>query len=217
MPLVIGMAWGVVLAYAAGRRPDGFGNGQLERLWFVIPLFVLQGVARGRLGTAASDLGLLLWAGAATAVCVYVLWQVTDLGLRLIGAGFAANLLVVLLNGYMPVSLVGFPANPDFAAWVAPAAFYVGVNEATLVSFLGDVLPILFFGDRYLLSVGDVLLLVGCALQLFGHPRPLPVLAVRDSGSSKSADGGTGSASNLEDPSMVGVHGQVSRTWRGGV
>jgi hypothetical protein len=168
VPVLIGMAWGTVLAYTAGGRLGKIDDDQLKQFWFVIPLFVAQGLARGRLGTEALGLGVLLWAGVGMLVCGFVFWRVTDIGLRLVGVGFAANLLVVLLNGHMPFSFGGSQISSDLVGSFSSSGFYGVSNQSTMLGFLGDVIPLTLFGDRYLLSAGDVLLGVGATLYLWG-------------------------------------------------
>ena len=71
-------------------------------------------------------------------------------------------MLVVLLNGFMPVYVVDGIDPADVAtALSADKGFYALGTPATLGAFLADGLALPLLGRHYLLSVGDVLLVCG--------------------------------------------------------
>ncbi len=163
-----GIALGFVLAYAAGgslgRVPE------LDaRVWAsLVVLSVVQGLARGRLfGVAATPVGLVAWGVASLVVCVAVSTYASRRGfgapgmrgLTLVVFGTLLNVLVVLLNQGMPVTGVDGAARQIGAS----GGFYVHLNEGTFLPSLGDVLVLDVGAKEALLSVGDVVLLVGVA------------------------------------------------------
>ena len=84
--------------------------------------------------------------------------SLVGMGVAATGVGF--NLLVILLNGGMPVMLG--PALDSSAVRIAVTAsggFYTLADARTQLAVLGDVLPT----PLGLASVGDVLLVVGVA------------------------------------------------------
>lgn len=86
-------------------------------------------------------------------------------GFLVMAAGVALNLLVIALNGGMPVSeaavlTVGGAAGAR--AVVAGDLFHSVMTGATKLAFLSDVLPLPGFrGLRGVFSIGDVLMFVG--------------------------------------------------------
>lgn len=86
-------------------------------------------------------------------------------GFRLITAGVASNLAVILLNGGMPVSAAAVNvAGGEVAssAFSRGNLFHVALHAATKLPLLADVLPAPGFqGLRGVLSIGDVLMYTG--------------------------------------------------------
>lgn len=133
--------------------------------------FIAQGVARGRtLGLSATAVGVVVWAVASLTICAALAWrcrargQGECVGLRLVALGTFLNVVAVLLNQGMPATSI-----PGVARAVgASEGFYVHVNAATILPFLGDVLVAGGNGLRFVLSVGDVLLMIGVCLVITG-------------------------------------------------
>ncbi|HEU5003306.1 MAG TPA: DUF5317 domain-containing protein [Actinomycetota bacterium] len=121
------------------------------------------------------------WAGTAVLMVSYgliIAFVVANLrypGTAFIGAGLALNIVVILANGAMPVSLaavhhLGLKALPGLQTGVKHHA----MTRSTRLSFLGDIIPIPYLG---IVSVGDVTLGTGVFLlvqRLVGYqPRRL--------------------------------------------
>lgn len=85
-------------------------------------------------------------------------------GIVFIGAGLALNLIVIGLNGGMPVSLDAARAAGlgDTAAYLGTAIKHRPMGPDTLMWFLGDIIPLPFV--HKVVSIGDVLLGFGVAL-----------------------------------------------------
>jgi len=125
----------------------------------MVVLFLLQGVARARLPfiRAESDWAVLVWAVAATLLlALAVLNSRSSQGFGVVALGLSANLLVVLANGGMPVLL------REGQTWDYTGAFYHPLTRADVLWFLADTLP----AGSYMLSIGDVFLLVGVSAVL---------------------------------------------------
>lgn len=147
------------------------------RLWMpgaLIALFVLQGLARGRLiWEGIGPWGLIVWALTSVLLTI-VAWRSHVRGLSVVSVGILANLIVVLLNGYMP-----FPSDSGAVLDAdVGSSFYVPANAGTRLLFMGDVLPLTLPGATYYLSIGDVLLGIGAVIYLIeSTARPTERLA----------------------------------------
>jgi hypothetical protein len=135
----------------------------------ILILFALQAVARGRLVTrVASRLTwnpVLPWALATGLLLALVLSNARQQGMPLAAAGLVANLLVVVANWGMPISLTAIP-NASGAAPAISDSFYVALAARTHFPALADVLPAPAMARTagLVFSVGDVLLLVGVSV-----------------------------------------------------
>jgi hypothetical protein len=136
----------------------------------LVVLFLLQAVARGRLLTPLSlRLGwnpVWPWLLATTGVLAVLVWNAAIPGIALGAAGTALNLLVVGINGAMPVSVAAITAS---AAEVAASGNGFYSVSATRLRLLGDVVPVPSLAKTapaFLFSVGDVLLMAGVCLVL---------------------------------------------------
>lgn len=98
-------------------------------------------------------------------LCLCLLNGGENRGFFLMAAGVAFNLLVIWLNGGMPVSnatVLAVGGATGAQAVVAGDLFHSVMTSGTRLAFLGDVLPMPGFrGLRGALSVGDVLMYVG--------------------------------------------------------
>lgn len=134
----------------------------LKWRWPILVVFVVQGVARGRLfGGGLGELGLMIWAAASLALILLAWRSASFPGVALVAAGVAANVLVVLINGGMPV-----------AAAIPEGAFYHAIGPADRLVFLADVVPA---PGRLMLSVGDILMMLGLLVAVFSAGSPTPL------------------------------------------
>ncbi len=119
----------------------------------ILLLFVLQGIARGRIPFTVTERGgVVVWGLIGVALLV-MLWGSRSLvGMPLVMIGMGLNLLVVLLNGGMPA------VHPSVVANGGGRAFYHLASAMDVAVALGDVVPL---GASFLVSLGDVLMLCG--------------------------------------------------------
>lgn len=81
-------------------------------------------------------------------------------GALIVGAGLALNLIVIAANRAMPVSVKAVrAAGLDSAAFLEAAVKHEPMGPGTLLSFLGDVIPVPLVGT--VISVGDILIGIG--------------------------------------------------------
>lgn len=161
---------GTVLGWLAGGRLRGLAQPWLRLEAVVLPLFIIQGVARGRLAYGLPSLrggGVAVWAVVSIALALVLTLSINRPGVVLAIIGILSNVWVVLLNTAMPVGGTrGAVTGLGLAS--SGRGFYRLISEATLVPFAGDVIPLQFASGLYMMSLGDVLLLVSVVTVLSG-------------------------------------------------
>lgn len=142
------------------------------RVWLLLMgAFAAQGVARGRaFGANATAAGIVVWALASLVICGALIWWCRPgsagacSGLRLVLVGTLLNVVVVLLNQGMPAaSAVGVDR-----AVTASQGFYVHLNAGTMLPFLADTVVVDGLGTHFMVSVGDLVLMVGVCVAIVG-------------------------------------------------
>lgn len=153
---------GLGTCLALGRELHEIGAWRLRWSWPVLGAFALQGAFRSAWpsGWGSPEVATLAWAALGAAVCALLLPDLRRAGVPLVMAGFLANILVVLVNNGMPVVHDG--ASHSLAG-TAPFYHVAGAQDALLL--LADLLPV---PGGFLLSIGDVLLLVGIVVAMVG-------------------------------------------------
>lgn len=173
MPVLVALGWGLAVGLACGGSIRALGTLRLRGDVLILPCFVVQALLRGRgLGfSGVASLALLAWASASLVLAACLIANRRTPGCFLGALGLLLNVAVVLANGGMPVS-----ARPG-SEWTtvlvegAQRSFYVAAHPSTLLPFVGDVVPFGAGGAWLMLSVGDILLLIGvctvaiCAMQ----------------------------------------------------
>lgn len=165
MPALAAIALGIGLGFVCGGSLSGISTAPIRGGGAIVIMYALQAIARGRiLGIEGfPHLGLAVWVACSIVLSALLVlgWQAP--GLVLAAAGISLNLVVVLLNGGMPVahSLTAVESAQMAALPLAQVGFYQVVGAQTLGAVLGDVLPLGIGRAQLLLSVGDVLLVVG--------------------------------------------------------
>lgn len=166
---------GLVVGLVSGGR---LRNLQLENMrgeWLLMLLLPLQLVwpnvaMRLGLGQGVSVVAWLLMMMALAAVLLLNssrAWMLAFAGL-----GIALNILVIGLNGAMPVSTIAVAhAGMDSAAAqqaLEAALLHEALGERTVAPWLADVIPVPGpQWQRGVVSVGDILLALGLALWVF--------------------------------------------------
>ncbi len=154
MILVI-LFWILVIVPLAGGNLHRLLEARLANQGLLLIVYVLQAFARSRFGHVylLGPWSVLAWS-CLSGVLVVLLWRSKNVcGVSIMILGVVLNMLVVLLNGAMPVAL---------QSWieVSPKDFYRIASAGDSLLLFGDVLP---FGEYSLVSLGDLLLVVGVA------------------------------------------------------
>ena len=134
-------------------------------------------------GAVRAALLVASYAVVGVALAVFVgLGRVPRLGTLLVGIGWALNCAAIAANGAMPVSASALEhAGRDPVLEEAGIVKHELISDDTRLSFLGDVIPIPPPGG-VVLSLGDVVFLVGIAVFVAQAMRPLPAGRLRLSG-----------------------------------
>ncbi len=166
MPALIAVFLGLALGVLCGGSLRRVAHLRLRFEWLLLTLFVLQGIARGRLPgltARASGAPIWVWVLISLALTLVLVANRSTPGALIAAAGILMNVMVVTLNLGMPV---GRPTT--FQTEAASGGFYHAVDPATLFAWLGDSMRV--GGDTHALwvSPGDAALAVGVVVMLVG-------------------------------------------------
>jgi hypothetical protein len=158
-------AAGLVIRFATRGRLTTAPRHRFRSSWLVVAALVVQLV--GALVSSGSGYAVALMASALLAG-TFVVRNIGIPGLALVGAGLTANALVVLLNGAMPVSLRAAESAglDELALNLAADPRHELLTDATVLPWLGDVVPVPLPLRPDVVSVGDLLVAIGVALLL---------------------------------------------------
>jgi hypothetical protein len=164
---------GILAGIAAGGRIGSLTRLRLRLPGIVIGALLLQSLLTARAGgmPAAARLALL-----AATYAVAGGWLLVNLrgrsrpfaaGLVLTGVGWLLNMVVVLANSGMPVSLSALArigASPALLAGGGPLGKHLALGAGSTLSFLGDIIPVPAL--RSVVSIGDLVMIAGlvCAV-----------------------------------------------------
>lgn len=154
MPMLAsGPLLGLALGWIFGGDPRRLGELRI-RWWPLLAVAVLLRLA----ASAAPAMAPLLYVMAFGAVALVAFANARLPGMPLIGAGAALNLLVVALNGGMPVDPVALAA---VGVRMPTDALHLELTRSAPLALLADVIPLPPVRGVY--SLGDVLLAIGGA------------------------------------------------------
>lgn len=138
-------------------------NTQFKWFYLVFVPFILELIAVfGNIGDIANYLTSIAY--ILLIIFCIVNWHIK--GFPFITVGAASNTVVILLNGgKMPLSkttlvLAGLPADT-----MDPK--HVLMTSATILPFMGDVIPVNFLGLHYACSIGDLFVYTGLFLLIY--------------------------------------------------
>ena len=170
MVVFVAMILGIVLGFACGGSLVRLGSFCLEYEKTLLALFVVQAVARGRIGGTALPGATWIWTAASIGLVVVLAVNYGKPGMIVAAFGVLLNLDATLVNSGMPVA---GPGSSVAAAVVASGGQYVLTGAHTIGGWLGDVLIVTVGKESLLLSVGDVLLLAAVtSVLVFGMTEP---------------------------------------------
>lgn len=168
LAVVAGLAVGI----ARGGRPRSFRGLTLHRpavIWAAIALQLLLGLGPARSLPEAARFGVVATsyalAGGWVALNAARHRGVGRAAFAVLAAGWLLNVAAILPNGGMPVSLAAYDAAGLPAGEAVSEGHlwkHVAATGDTTLRVLGDVIPVAPL--RAVISIGDVLLLVGIAM-----------------------------------------------------
>lgn len=158
---VVVIACALLLGMLSGGRLGNLGNLDL-RYGVLVVLAVVVQLGGGLAGGSAYPLGLVV---SVLLVAAFLGVNRAIPGVGLVALGLLANALVVGLNGAMPVSVWASGeagvSTQDLVAGTDPR--HEIADGDTVLSPLGDVIPVLTPGHPEVVSPGDVLVAAGLA------------------------------------------------------
>jgi hypothetical protein len=181
------MLLAAVVALAAGGRFSHLTHLQLTGTGWLVTAGVAQ-IVGGRFGGTSYALFLLV---SASLVAVFLGANRRQPGVALLAAGFAANALVVLLNGAMPISADALARAGLSSAELVLDPRHEQVGEATRLPWLGDTIPLALPNIGQAVSVGDILIAAGAGLMLYTamrHPSTVRGLRTENPARSRAAE-----------------------------
>ena len=172
-PAFVALILGLVLGLASGGQLSRLRDISLRYEPVVAVLFVLQAVLRGRLSsfTTATPFAFAGWVISVVLLIAVLLPSRAQNGIPLVMVAMAFNLLVVLANHGMPVVVTGIPSLASRAAaqTAASGGFYHLAHPGEVLLILSDCLRLHAGISTLMLSVGDVLLMVGAVVFVARH------------------------------------------------
>lgn len=156
----LGAAWGVATGgiLELARRPP--------RLLWLFAIAALLGAWAVRGG------GVAIWLTGSLALMAFAAANLRRLGMPLVLVGALSNVLVVLLNGAMPVSAAAAEALGRDSRMISSDGLHEATTDRTGLTFLGDTIAVPMAGQ--VLSIGDVLLATGGAVFVISATRSRP-------------------------------------------
>ena len=175
----------ILVGFGAGWLTGGRVR-NLEHLefrygWVILALFGLQAVLRSSHALTAWIHGsaiVAVWCACVAALIALAIANRQTTGMMIVALGLFLNLLVVLLNLGMPLSgsAAGSLGALHDAVQSVNAGFYRLTTAETHLALLGDVIPVPGPpGIRSIVSIGDILLLIGAAVVVAAGMRAKPV------------------------------------------
>lgn len=163
----------LVLGLAAGGRIGSLDEKHISWAPYVLVLFVVQAIARGRLGSLlpASGAGRLIWVITSLSICVMLMGDLKRPGIPLVITGFLLNVLIMLANGRMPVLVEASQAARAALAADASSGFYSLANPGSILPALADAIPLQLGRSVQLVSIGDLMVAVGVVAAIVGGMR----------------------------------------------
>lgn len=160
MLAILGIGLGLIIGLVSRGSMRALASAEIPAAWTLVGLFAAQAAVRGPLFESLGEMAIPLW-GALLLVLLVVLWR-PQMGAELwaCGLGLAANLLVIIVNGHMPVvASAVLPPEEVSAAITRFGGFYRVAGPDTRLVWLGDIIPL----GPGLASIGDVVLALGVA------------------------------------------------------
>lgn len=158
----------LVIAVLRGGRLVNLGDIELKAWWL---LFIALGLQAGTnwLPEGSLNLGVAMMLFSYVLLLIMVWANRSKSGMWIAGIGVLANLIVIAVNGGMPVLAgaaevaSGFTiSEPDFSN----SFKHVLLDETSRLTFFADVIPIRLADIGEVISLGDIFLALGLGMFL---------------------------------------------------
>ena len=166
MIILICIVIGLALRAVTGRSLRGLAESRLRGESLLLILLISQAALPFlQLTGAAGRVAFFVWLGTFPCMVTVAWMNRREPGMPMLGIGLLLNLVVIATNGGMPVFEVAVhTAGASAQTMTVPAGDFVHVagSAATLLSWLGDIIPLV--GPAWLrivASPGDLLLFAG--------------------------------------------------------
>ncbi len=170
MLFVIGLA--IIIGWSRGGRLANLTEIRVRIWWLLFIGFGLQGVAIF-LPSDRHDLAVALILASYVPLLLFVWLNRHMTGMWIAGIGILMNFTVIALNAGMPVMFEAIEVAGG-GGILDLGARHVLMTDATLLPFLGDVIPL----PASVISIGDVFLAIGIGVFVEDRMRqPIPLFA----------------------------------------
>lgn len=158
----------LVIAVLRGGRLVNLGDIELKGWWL---LFIALGLQAGTnwLPDGSLNLGVAMMLTSYVLLLIMVWLNRSKPGMWIAGTGVLANLIVIAINGGMPVLAgaaevaSGFTiSEPDLSG----SFKHILLDESSRLTFFADVIPIRLAGIGEVISLGDIFLALGLGMFL---------------------------------------------------
>ena len=158
----------VLAALSRGGSLEALSTTKMRWAWLlIVGLIVQSGLALWAPSWIEGSVALLVLVLGNLAIVLFIAGNRKLPGMLLADIGVALNLLVIVLNGAMPVS-----ASAARVAGIKGAARAAGIShelmgDETVLPWLADVIPVPYAGEVW--SAGDILLATGIARLVYAR------------------------------------------------
>ncbi|HYD10488.1 MAG TPA: DUF5317 family protein [Acidimicrobiales bacterium] len=162
---------GVVLGFLFGGRPSNISRRPLQLVSLLAVSVLLQGAAEAL--DVSDTLGLAMVLTSYVGLSAFAVANIRLVGMPVVLVGLVCNLVVITVNGGMPVEreaivAAGVAADHEIADLDFGAKRHLEDGDALM--FLGDIIPVELTEE--VLSFGDLILAFGIADVIFRLLRP---------------------------------------------
>jgi hypothetical protein len=158
----------ILFSLITGGKLTNLGRLNFRYVYLVIAAFIIQaGIDYWTAGNRMGDYPYLHL--VSYFILFFVLFQNRRLpGIYLIATGTLLNFLVITFNGgQMPVSPDTLPPDLIQALATGHGGTHNLLNENTRMKYLADIFYIVYFNQKQLISIGDIIIDMGAFVLVF--------------------------------------------------
>jgi hypothetical protein len=158
----------LTIAVLRGGRLVNLGDIELKGWWLLFVALALQ-AGTNWLPEGYSEFGVPMMLFSYVLLIVMVAMNRTKPGMWIAGLGVLANLLVIAVNGGMPVLAGAAEVASGFAITepdLSGSYKHILLDETSRLTFFADVIPLRLAGIGEVISLGDIFLALGLGMFL---------------------------------------------------